>query len=176
MQPIGLPHRDEYADFYAGYIQRVPETDIVGVMESTLAETLAMLDAFGDEDAGTLKGTQQWTLKQVLGHLCDNERILSYRVLRIVRGDRTPLPGYEQDDYMREADFNQRSLQSLMDEYRTLRTATIALANTVTPELADRRGIANNNEVSARAIMYIIVGHHRNHLEAIRKLHPVRLR
>ncbi|HWR36146.1 MAG TPA: DinB family protein [Clostridia bacterium] len=168
MSNFSLPQADEYAEFYAGYIQRVPETDVVGAMESQLTEVQATLNKFSDAEAESLKGTEQWSLKQVLGHLCDSDRVLSYRLLRISRGDRTPLPGYEQDDYVAEGRFNERTLESLLEEYTLLRKATIALAKTITPEMAPRRGVANGSEVTVRALLYIIVGHTRQHLEFIR--------
>ncbi len=159
----------EYAAFYADYVGRVPEEDIVAALEASTKYTLAVLRAFDEDQASTLHGTTKWTLKETLGHLCDGERVFSYRAMRIARGDKTPLPGFEQDDYVATANSNARLWTDLIDEYSALRHATIVLARSLSPEAMQRIGAASTKPVSARALFYITVGHERRHVELMKQ-------
>ena len=163
------PTNTEYGEWYADYVSRVPEEDIVAALEASTKYTTDVLESFTEEQASRLLGNRQWTLKQVLGHLCDGERVFSYRTMRIARGDKTPLPGFEQDDFVANGNFAARDWSSLIEEYTALRKATIVLAKSLTPEMLLRMGTASDNPVSARAILYIIVGHERRHVELIRQ-------
>jgi uncharacterized damage-inducible protein DinB len=163
------PTEKEYAPYYADYVNRVPEEDIVAALEASTRYTADVLESFTDEQATQLLGTSKWTLKETLGHLCDAERVFSYRAMRIARGDKTPLPGFEQDDFVAAGNFTARDWEDLIEEYSALRKATIALARSLTPEMQERIGTASNNPVSARALFYITVGHERRHVELIRQ-------
>jgi uncharacterized damage-inducible protein DinB len=158
----------EYASFYADYVGRVPEEDIVAAFEASTKYTLDVLEAFDEDQATTLHGTAKWTLKETLGHLCDGERVFSYRAMRIARGDNTPLPGFEQDDFVAAANSNARLWLDLIEEYSALRKATIALARSLSPETMQRIGTASNYPVSVRALLYITVGHERRHVELMK--------
>jgi len=105
----------------------------------------------------------KWTVKELLGHINDAERIFAYRALRIARGDQTPIEAFEQDDYVRIAGFNRCSLESLVEDYIAVRRATMALLRNLDAEAWTRRGIANKNEVTVRALAYIIAGHNLHH-------------
>ena len=105
----------------------------------------------------------KWSLKEVLGHLNDTERIMSYRALRIARSDQTPIEGFEQDDYVRNAHFASRPLEDLIEDYIAVRRATVSLFRNLDEEAWTRRGTANNNEVTVRALSYIIAGHELHH-------------
>jgi DNA transposition AAA+ family ATPase len=102
-------------------------------------------------------------VKEVLGHVNDTERIMSYRVLRISRGDQTPIEGYEQDDYVTSAKFSHRTMDDLLQEFMTIRDATIQLIRHLDEETSERRGTANNKQISARAVVYVIAGHELHH-------------
>ncbi len=163
------PTDKEYGEWFADYVSRVPEEDIVAALEASTKYTTDVLESFTDEQASTLRGTTKWTLKEVLGHLCDGERVFSYRAMRIARGDKTPLPGFEQDDFVANGNFPAREWSSLIEEYTALRRATIVLAKSLTPEMMLRMGMASDNPVSSRALLYITVGHERRHMELLRK-------
>jgi len=162
------PTQQEYASFYADYVSRVPEEDVAAALEAESHYTLDVLNSFTDEQASRLHGTTKWTLKETLGHLCDGERVFAYRAMRIARGDKTPLPGFEQDDFVAAGNFNARSWDSLIGEYAALRKATIAFARETSAEHLARMGTASENPVSARALLYITVGHERRHIELIK--------
>ncbi len=163
------PTEKEYAPYYADYVSRVPEEDIVAALEASTKYTTDVLESFEDEQASTLHGTTKWTLKETLGHLCDAERVFSYRAMRISRGDKTPLASFEQDDYVAAGNFGARDWESLVNEYTALRKATIELARSLTPEALQQIGTASENTVSTRALLYMIVGHERRHVELIRQ-------
>ena len=159
----------EFASFYADYVSRVPEEDVIAALEASTKYTLEVLGAFDEDQASTLHGTTKWTLKETLGHLCDGERVFSYRAMRIARGDLTPLPGFEQDDFVATANSNARLWSDLIDEYSSLRRATITLAKSLSPEAMQRIGTASDHPVSARALFYIMVGHERRHVELMKQ-------
>ena len=163
------PTAQEYAPFYADYVSRAPEEDIAAALEAESRYTLDVLNAFTDEQAGRLHGTTKWTLKETLGHLCDAERVFAYRAMRIARGDKIPLPGFEQDDYVAAGKFNARNWDDLIAEYAALRKATIAFARGTSAEHLARMGTASEKPVSARALLYITVGHERRHIELIKQ-------
>ena len=163
------PATGEYGDWYADYVSRVPEEDIVAAFEASTKYTTGVLESFADEEANRLHGTTKWTLKETLGHLCDAERVFGYRAMRIARGDKTPLPGFEQDDFVANGNFNARDWSSLIEEWSALRKATIALARSLSPEELQQLGTASNNPVSVRALLYITVGHERRHLELLKE-------
>ncbi len=121
-----------------------------------------------DEAATVAPAPGKWSIKQVLGHLCDTERIQAYRALRFARGDTGDLRGFEQDDYVREAESNSRSVDDLLTELESIRKATIALFSSLPPEAEMRVGIANGNKVTVRALAYITAGHAQHHLELLK--------
>jgi hypothetical protein len=162
------PESDEYAPNYQKYIDRVPDGDIAATLASQVENTLSVLRTLSEEDAGRAYAEGKWTIKQVLGHLIDTERIFAYRAPCIGRNDKTWLPGFEQDDYVANANFNARTLASLIEELVSVRRATVNLFKHFTDEEWCRRGIANQKEVSARAIAYMAAGHERHHLEILK--------
>mgnify|MGYP000431890162 CR=1 FL=1 len=122
---VARPQPDEYAAFYAGYVQGVPEgSDIFALLHSQ-PDTLRTLLAAVSDEAANVRPAGEWSVKEVVGHLCDSERIFAYRALRIARGDPTPLASFEQDDYVRATDFNVRSLLDLINEFTAQRRANV---------------------------------------------------
>jgi len=165
--PAGLiprPAEHEYSPYYADYIARVPDGDLCATLAAQLTDTLALVRAI-PEARGTYRyAPGKWSIKEVLGHVTDTERIMSYRALRIARGDTTPLPGFEQDDYVLAGGFDRRTLQDLSDELAAVRQATLHLFRHLDPPALARRGSASDKPVSVRALAYIIAGHERHHV------------
>jgi uncharacterized damage-inducible protein DinB len=160
---IARPEPGEYAPYYDRYISLVAGSDILATLDAQRRQTITLLCG-RDEDDGDFRYTRdKWTAKQVLGHLCDTERIFAYRALRIARGDQTPMAGFEQDDYVRNGPFAQIPLAEMIDEYIAVRHATLTLLRNLDEPAWTRRGVANNNEVTVRALAYIIAGHELHH-------------
>jgi len=166
---MSRPNRTEYADFYANYISKVPDGDLLNFMDRQPAEFDGIVNDLTDAQATAPPAPGKWSVKQVLGHLCDTERVMSYRILRFARGDKTELEGFEQDDYVAVADSNSRSTTDLLAELRSVRGATLALLRSLTDKASIRSGIANGNPVTVRALVYIIGGHAQHHLELLRR-------
>ncbi|MFW6200951.1 MAG: DinB family protein, partial [Gemmatimonadota bacterium] len=121
------PSPDEYSDFFARYLARVPEGDIVAILRGQLADTVALLDAVPADREGHAYAAGKWTIKEVVGHLADSERVLAYRALRIARGDATPLPGFDENAYVPAGGFEARALAGITAELEAVRRATVAL-------------------------------------------------
>jgi DinB family protein len=160
---FGRPQPGEYDPYYERYIALVPPGDIVAVLERQVPETSSLLISRGAQRADFRYAPDKWSVKEVVGHLCDTERILSYRALRIARGDQTPIEGFEQDDYVPNGKFGQRSLADLLAEFADIRKATLDLFRHLDAQAAARRGVANKKEITARALAYIIAGHELHH-------------
>ncbi|MEK6320363.1 MAG: DinB family protein [Acidobacteriota bacterium] len=165
---ISRPEASEYPPYCEGYVSRVPHGDIVEILGQQLEETLALIGSIPEARSDWRYADGKWSVKELIGHVIDSERIFAYRALRFGRGDATPLSGFEQDDYVRGAAFDQRSLSDLANEYGHVRRATISLLANLESEAWTRRGLANNNEVSVRALAFIIAGHERHHVEILR--------
>jgi hypothetical protein len=163
------PEAGEYAPYYEKYVLLVPAGDVVETLERQNADTLALLRSVPEDRAGESYEPGKWSIKEVVGHVIDTERIFTYRALRISRGDRTPLPGYEQDDYARAANFNARTLADISDDFSRVRAATVSLFRSFDAAAWQRRGVANDNEVSARAIAHITAGHELHHVGILRE-------
>jgi hypothetical protein len=157
------PQPGEYAPYYDRYISLVDSNDILAAFEDQRRQTLLLLSGRTEADGDLRYAPDKWSLKEVLGHLNDTERIMSYRALRIARGDQTPIEGYEQDDYVRNGPFAQRALPDLIEDYIAVRRATISLFRNLDEPAWSRRGVANKNEITVRALAYIIAGHELHH-------------
>jgi uncharacterized damage-inducible protein DinB len=166
---LSRPAPTEYADFYANYISKVPDGDLLNFMDLQPAEFDGLVNDLTDEQATQPPAPDKWSVKQVLGHLCDTERVMGYRILRFARADKTELEGFEQDDYVAAANSNDRSTTELLAELKTVRKATLSLLESLTSEEATRTGTADGNPISVRALAYIIAGHAQHHLELMRK-------
>jgi|SRR5579872_40976 len=160
---ISRPEPGEYAPYYDRYISLVPGADILGTLDAQRRQMMLLLSGRDESDGNFRYAPDKWSAKQVLGHVCDTERIFAYRALRIARGDRTPIEGFEQDDYVRNGPFDSRPLAELIDDYIAVRRATLTLLRNLDEPAWLRRGIANKNEVSVRAIAYTIAGHELHH-------------
>jgi hypothetical protein len=157
------PEAGEYASYYEKYVSLVPGNDIVTTLEAQRLQTMQLFAARSERDGNFRYAPDKWTVKEVLGHVTDSERIFAYRALRIARGDQTPLSGFEQDDYVRTGGFGERSMASLAEEFAHVRSANVALFRHLDKEAWARRGTANKNEVTVRALAFIIAGHELHH-------------
>jgi len=162
-QAHARPANTEYAPYYGTYVSLVATDDILGALESQRLQTSQLLAPRTERDGNFRYAPSKWSVKEVVGHLSDAERIFSYRALRIARGDATPLPGFEQDDYIRGGNFADRTLADLSQEFSAVRAATLALFASLSDEAWGRRGAASNNEITVRALAYIIAGHELHH-------------
>ena len=163
------PLDTEYAPYYGRYVSRVPDGDVVRTLETQIADTLALLRGVPEARAGHRYADDKWSLKEVVGHMADAERIFAYRAMRIGRGDATPLPGFEQDDYVRNAGFDRVPLADLVAELEAVRRATILLLRGMDDAALARRGTASGFDVTVRALAFIIAGHERHHAGIIRE-------
>jgi len=166
---LSRPKRNEYADFYANYVSLVPDGPIEEYLLKQWDELVAFLQRVSEDEASKPQAEGKWSIKQVLGHLCDTERVMSYRMMRFARGDKKELHGFEQDDYVAAGDFNSRVRHDLMVEFKNIRGATIALVGSISPEDEIRTGVANGKTVSVRALAYIIAGHAQRHLQLMKE-------
>ncbi len=167
---ITRPSADEYLPFYAGYIELVPvATDPLQALRAQAQETRAAFAALSDAQAGSSYAPGKWTPKQILLHIADTERVFAYRALRFARHDAQPLATFDQDEYAVTGAANERSTSSLLVEYEAVRAATLALFDTFTAAQLQQQGMANNAMVSVRALVYIVAGHERHHLNVFRE-------
>src|SRR5712692_11514422 len=157
------PEAGEYAESYANYISKVSGTDILGVLEAQRLQMLHLFAGRSERDGSFRYGSGKWTVKEVLGHVTDTERIFAYRALRFARADQTPLPGFEQDDFVKNGAFNGRTLAGLADEFAHVRSASLALFRSFPEEAWQRRGVASQKEVTVRALAFITAGHQIHH-------------
>jgi DinB superfamily len=157
------PAEDEYAPYAKQYVSLVSGTDILDALAAQLKQTTTLFSGRSERDGDFRYAPDKWTVKEVVGHIADTERIFAYRALRIARGDQTPLAGFEQDDYVRGAHFNIRKMRDLVEEFADVRLASLALFRSLDAEAWVRRGSANNSTVSVRGLAYIIAGHELHH-------------
>jgi hypothetical protein len=163
------PQPDEYNSYYQRYISLVPAGDIVQTLAAQFDQTRALFTSVPENRGSYRCAPDKWSIKEVLGHMIDTERIFAYRALRIARGDQTPLPGFEQNDYVPNAGSDRISLASLLDEFAALRRANTLMFEHLPPEACTRRGTASNNPISVRAIAWIIAGHELHHCAVLRE-------
>jgi hypothetical protein len=165
---ISRPGPDESIAYYRRYIDKVAGEDITDQLASQLHEVEKLLEPVTDRAALARYAEGKWSIKEIIGHLIDTERIFAYRLLRIARGDSTPLPGFDENAYNPEGQFDERPIAMLLAEFRSVRQSTSALFEGLPAQAWERRGIANGQPISARALAYIIVGHVFHHLGVLR--------
>jgi len=157
------PQSGEYAPYHDRYISLVQGNDILATLDDQRRQTVLLLSGRTEADGDLRYAPDKWTLKEVLGHLNDTERIMAYRALRIARADTTPIEGFEQDDYVRNGPFARRPLADLIEDYIAVRRATVSLFRNLDEPAWTRRGVANQNEITVRALAYTIAGHELHH-------------
>jgi uncharacterized damage-inducible protein DinB len=154
---------NEYPDFYKLYIQTLDEVELIEELEICLHEFIKFVQNIPMDKFDYQYEEGKWTVKEIIQHLIDSERIFGYRALRISRNDKTPLPGFDENDYVANSNGKERSLQSLLTEMAVVRQSTLSLFNSFSQEQLTKIGIASNREVSVRAIGFIIIGHQKHH-------------
>ena len=162
------PLEGDYAAFYAGYMKNVPD-NVIKALEEQLHSTNSFLKAIPQDKIDFRYAEGKWNIKEIVGHLIDNERIMVYRALSISRNEKQFLPPFEQDDYVRESNYSKRDYTDLVDELRKVRESNLPMFKSFSEEILDRRGVANNTEVTVRAILFIIAGHEIHHINIIKE-------
>lgn len=161
------PDPDECAAFYQKYIDELPDQPILTLLEKQLLETRQLMQTLDDEQATFRYAPGKWSIKQMLGHLTDTERVFCYRAMCFARNDPGPLPTMDENTYVANAHFDNRALASLLEEYEHVRKASIVFFASLTDEICTRRGVANDCEFTVRVLPYIIAGHERHHLNVL---------
>ena len=164
------PTAGDYGPFYAPYLELVPKNgQLLEHLEVNLAETAEYIRSFPLEGLGTPHAPGEWSIKEILVHLIDTERVFTYRALRFARGDTTPLPGFDQDAYVPPSLANQRALEDILAEFASVRAATLTFARSLQPEALARAGTASGARLTVNAALWIITGHELHHLASIRE-------
>lgn len=163
------PEANEYNLYYATYINLLPDGDIVHILEEQMKEINLLLKDISDSEGHFRYAPNKWSIKEVLGHIADTERIMAYRLLSIARGETAELPGYNDDMYVLRAAFDKQSMQNLIENLTVVRQSTVHLLKSLDGEAWLQRGVANNSEVTVRALAYIIAGHELHHRKIIKE-------
>lgn len=164
-----VPDRSEAAEPYFTYIDKVPAGDIVGILEAQSVEALAELRDISEDRSQGRYAPEKWTIRQVLSHVNDTERVFVHRALWFARGFDTPLPGFDQDVSVSAAGANERAWRSHIEEFVAVRAATLTLFRSLPVEAWMRRGVASGYPVTVRALAYIVAGHVTHHLGILRE-------
>ena len=168
MKNAGRPQTGEYASYYQRYIDLATEDDVVAALDAQSHETATLLGGISEQQASHRYEPDKWTVKQLVGHIADSERIFAYRALCIGRGDTTPLPGFDQEPYVVNAASDDRPITELAEEVATVRKANVMMLRALPEEAWSRIGTASDNSITVRAVAFIILGHERHHLRILR--------
>ncbi len=163
------PEVHEYHSDYATYVDLVPEGDIVELLKRQLEQTSGVFNQLTDNQSLNRYAPEKWSLKELLGHMTDTERVMSYRLLSVARGDSSSLPGFNEGIYVRNASFDEQKQQDLLEGFTIVRQATLSLLAGLSEEAWSRSGKANDNRVTATALAYIIAGHELHHNKIIKE-------
>lgn len=164
---MSRPEKTEYAGYYEKYVSLVIENDVDFAMQNQLTELTSIFASIPEEKGAFAYAPDKWSIKELVGHLIDGERVFAYRALRFSRADKTPVEGFEQDDYIANANFNSAKLSDLVEELSLLRRANILFFKNLTAEMLVQTGTASSAEVSVRALAFIMVGHIHHHLNIL---------
>ena len=163
------PAPAEFAPYYAGYVAKVPDGDLLQTLDAGLSDYTTAFGALPEARGGFAYAPGKWTLRELLGHVIDAERVFAYRAMRIARGDTMPLPGFDEKAWVPASRANERTLADLLAELRVVRAATVALLRHLPDDAIGRTGTASENPVSVRALAWIIAGHPIHHLGVVRE-------
>ena len=166
---MSRPLENEYAGDFQNYVSQAPEDDILPAMRSQVDALDVLLDRVAPERETYRYAEGKWSIREIIGHLIDGERVFGYRLLCIARGEQQNLPGFDQDEYMVNAPFDRIDLEDLLSEFRLVRLSNIAMLRTLDEPAWTRMGTANGNPVSVRALAYVMVGHVRHHMNVLRE-------
>lgn len=163
------PSPTEHPVYYGKYIQRVPEGDLVDILNNQLKESLTFLESLPVEKLNYRYAAGKWTIPQIIQHITDTERIFAYRALRFARKDKTPLSGFEENDYADAANTSERSINDILEEFISVRRASIQLLKSFNDAILNNSGSSNGNPMTVRAMVYIIAGHELHHMQVIKE-------
>lgn len=163
------PESNEYGSFYAGYVALVPEDDVLSAFEQQSSEMQRLIASLDDTRARYRYAEGKWSVKEVIGHVTDGERIFGYRALAVARGDASSLPGFDENSYMQYAAFDDWPIGELAESYALVRRANIVFLRNLPADAWARWGVANGSDITVRALAYIIVGHERHHMNVLRE-------
>ncbi len=166
---MNRPVETEYASYFEDYVSQVNETDVMTVLRSEIDDLDVLLNRVPADRETYAYADGKWTIREIIGHLIDGERVFGYRALCIARGETQNLPGFEQDDYMRTSPYNHIELEDLLSELRLVRLSNIAMFRTLDEEAWNRVGTANGNQVTVRALAFIMAGHLRHHMNVLKE-------
>ncbi len=167
------PKPGDYNPYYDTYISLIEDDNIIRVLENQIKTSETYLRTFSEEKGNYSYADGKWTVKEVLGHVIDTERIMAYRALAFARNEKQAIPGFEQDDYVAESNFNKRSLDDLINEFKTVRESNIILFKSFDEEILNRRGTSSESKITVRALIYIIAGHEKHHMKILNEKYVV---
>jgi hypothetical protein len=170
---MNRPAATEYALDYQGYIDQISETEILQVLRSQMDDLDVLMDRVAPENETYRYAPDKWSIREMVGHLIDGERVFGFRAFCIARGEQQNLPGFDQDEYLATAPYNNIELEDLLSELRLIRLGNIAMFRTLDEQSWDRTGTANANQISVRAIAFIMAGHVRHHMKVLRERYLV---
>ncbi len=173
MIQIARPAPTEHAEYYYNYVGQVPGDDALSHLVAQAAVTHDLLVGVGEERSAYRYASGKWSIKQVVGHMIDGERLFSYRALAFARRDQGALPSMEQDEWMAAADFDERSFASVVEEFRCVRAATIPFFTSLSKDALTRTGVASGNRFTVRSLVWIVAGHEMHHLRILRDRYGV---
>lgn len=163
------PNTNEYAAYHQKYIDLVPEGNILEILDKQQEMVLAFFKNISEEKSLYRYAPEKWSVREVLGHIVDGERIFAYRALRFSRNDKTNLPSFEENEFVRQSNYNDIPLPDLVDQFWTLRNTNLAMLKNFSDEMWMRTGSANNNIISVRAVAFLMAGHLIHHLNVLRE-------
>jgi hypothetical protein len=166
---IARPAATEHAPYYGKYIEQVPDGDVLALLARQHEETQSLLRGIPKARWGHRYEPGKWSISEVVGHLADAERVFGYRALRFARADATPLPGFDENAWAPQSGYHARPLTDIADEFRAVRNATVAFVKGLDDQAIARRGSANGQEITVRALIWIIAGHERHHVRILRE-------
>jgi hypothetical protein len=170
---IPRPTSSEYAPAYGGYVSAVPEGDLLSLLERQGRETVALLRGVSEKKSQYRYAPEKWSIREVVGHVNDAERVFTYRALRFARADATPLPSFDENAWGDASNADSRALAEHLEELAAVRAATLALFRGFSEEQFARSGVASNHEITVRALAYITAGHERHHVKVLREKYGV---
>ena len=166
---IPRPAPGEYAPYHGTYVAMVPDGDVLMTLKKQHGETLRMLSRLGEKKSRKRYAPGKWSIREVIGHLIDAERVFTYRALTFARADRTQLPGFDENMWASAWNAESRTLRSLLEELKAVRSATLALFRGFSDDQLARTGIASGQQVSVRGLVYVTAGHERHHVRILRE-------
>ena len=169
MNQLAPPVFEHLNDYYQSYWKHLKETDLLAAIVKQGSDTMMWVSTLPEGSENLIYKQGKWMVKEVIGHLCDTERILSYRALCISRNEKANLPSFDENDYVNNGNFKSRTLNDIMNEWKTVRGATVSLFSSLTDEMADRKGSANTTPMTPRILLYFILVHERHHLQVIKE-------